>query len=58
MRRKKEVEDFNGQAPLFDAPDDKILAFDMFRGISPGIFSDVDLDNPAQKIEEDIIPQD
>ncbi|WP_187370817.1 hypothetical protein [Bacillus timonensis] len=58
MKRKKEVEDFNGEAPLFDAPDDKILAFDMFRGISPGLFSDVDLDNPAKKIEDDIISQD
>ncbi len=57
MKRKEDVNK-EPDAPLFDAPDDKILAFDMFRGISPGIFSDVDLDNPAKKIEDDIISQD
>ncbi|MFS0864426.1 hypothetical protein [Fredinandcohnia sp. 179-A 10B2 NHS] len=58
MKRKSEDIDYKGDAPLFEAPDDKILAFDMFRGPSPGIFSDVDLDNPGRKIEEDINNQD
>jgi len=57
MKRKEDANN-KPDAPLFDAPDDKILAFDMFRGISPGLFSDVDLDNPAKKIEDDIISQD
>ncbi|WP_453994245.1 hypothetical protein [Bacillus nitroreducens] len=57
MKRKDEVKS-NPVVPLFDAPDDKILAFDMFRGVSPGLFSDVDLDNPGKKIEDDIISQD
>ncbi|KAA9012660.1 hypothetical protein [Niallia endozanthoxylica] len=38
------------KVPFFDAPDGKILAFDMFRGPSPGFFSDMDLNNPGEKI--------
>ncbi|WP_449537354.1 hypothetical protein [Ferdinandcohnia sp. Marseille-Q9671] len=58
MKREDETNSVKRDAPLFDAPDDKILAFDMFRGISPGIFSDVDLNNPGKKIEDDILDQD
>ncbi|MDF2904128.1 MAG: hypothetical protein K0S25_1766 [Bacillus sp. (in: firmicutes)] len=44
------------KAPLFEAPDRKILATgDMFRGPSTGITSDLDLDNPGRNLpEEDI----
>jgi hypothetical protein len=41
------------KAPYFDAPDDKILAFDMFRGPSIGILSNFDLENPGRKQNED-----
>ncbi|WP_071393746.1 hypothetical protein [Bacillus tuaregi] len=37
------------KVPFFEAPDNKILAFDMFRGPSPGFFSDLDLNNPGGK---------
>jgi hypothetical protein len=40
------------KAPYFDAPDDKILAFDMFRGPSMGILSNFDLENPGRKQNE------
>ena len=38
-------------APLFDAPDGKILATgDMFRGPSTGVSSEFDLNNPGNKL--------
>ncbi|WP_338449210.1 hypothetical protein R4Z09_23820 [Niallia oryzisoli] len=46
LRNKK------GKDPFFDAPDGKILAFDIFRGPSTGFFSDMDLNNPGEKIKD------
>ncbi len=41
------------KTPLFEAPDGKILAVgDLFRGPSTGISSDIDLNNPGRKLEE------
>ena len=41
------------KVPIFGPPDGKILAIgDMFNGPSPGIFSDIDLNNPGKKLEE------
>jgi len=54
MKKKKENITFDEKKPYFDAPDGKILAFDMFRGPSIGILSDVDLDNPGNKIQKDL----
>lgn len=40
-----------GKTPIFDAPEGKILAIgDMFRGPYTGITSDIDLENPGQKL--------
>ncbi|MCA1032507.1 hypothetical protein LCL95_15835 [Bacillus timonensis] len=58
MKKKNEKQDFNGETPFFDAPDDKILAFDMFRGPTTGVSSEFDLDNPSRKFEQDINNQD
>jgi hypothetical protein len=38
--------------PYFEAPDNKILAFDMFRGPFTGISSAFDLENPGRKQNE------
>ena len=47
--------------PVFDAPDKKILATDLFRGPYTGLFSDFDINNPGNrlmtsedKLEEDL----
>lgn len=47
-------------SPFFEAPDKKILAVDMFRGPDTGIFSDMDLSNPGQKLttERDKLEED
>ncbi|WP_110114236.1 hypothetical protein [Bacillus sp. CGMCC 1.16541] len=39
--------------PYFEAPDNKILAIDMFRGPYTGIYSDFDLSNPGTKLKVD-----
>ena len=47
--------------PFFEAPDKKILATgDMFRGPYMGISSDMDLNNPGQKLmtSEDKLEED
>ncbi|SFB18575.1 MULTISPECIES: hypothetical protein [unclassified Bacillus (in: firmicutes)] len=50
LLREKELE---LGTPLFDTPDGKILAVgDMFRGPSPGFLSEIDLNNPGQKLKE------
>ncbi|MGD6944141.1 hypothetical protein ACQCT6_19270 [Cytobacillus gottheilii] len=37
--------------PIFDAPDGKIMATgDMFRGPYTGVTSEIDLNNPGQKL--------
>lgn len=39
--------------PIFDAPDGKIMATgDMFRGPYTGISSEIDLNNPGQKLNK------
>lgn len=58
MKKKKLQQDFDERKPYFDAPDNKILSFDMFRGPSIGITSDVDLDNPGRKLQSNINEQD
>ncbi|WP_243385943.1 hypothetical protein [Bacillus kexueae] len=58
MKKKKSIPENSEKVPYFDAPDDKILAFDMFRGPSIGITSDIDLDNPGRKRNEDLNDQD
>ncbi|MEK3857609.1 hypothetical protein [Cytobacillus sp. FSL H8-0458] len=46
---KKEI-----RIPLFEAPDGKIMATgDMFRGPYTGISSDIDLNNPGNKLSRD-----
>ncbi|MCM3707617.1 MULTISPECIES: hypothetical protein [Cytobacillus] len=46
---KKEI-----KIPLFEAPDGKIMATgDMFRGPSTGITSEIDLNNPGNKLSRD-----
>ncbi|WP_264738859.1 hypothetical protein [Cytobacillus firmus] len=40
--------------PLFEAPDGKIMATgDMFRGPYTGIFSEIDLNNPGNKLSKE-----
>ncbi|EWG10654.1 hypothetical protein [Cytobacillus firmus] len=40
--------------PLFEAPDGKIMATgDMFRGPYTGISSDIDLNNPGNKLSRE-----
>lgn len=47
---KKEI-----RIPLFEAPDGKIMATgDMFRGPYTGISSDIDLNNPGNKLSRDV----
>lgn len=36
--------------PFFEAPDQKMLAVDMFRGPYTGFLSDFDLNNPGNKL--------
>ncbi|EOR23739.1 hypothetical protein KGR20_16030 [Cytobacillus oceanisediminis] len=36
--------------PFFEAPDQKILAIDLFRGPYTGFLSDFDLNNPGNKL--------
>ncbi|KAB2329037.1 hypothetical protein [Bacillus mesophilum] len=39
------------KVPIFDAPDGKIMATgDMFRGPYTGVTSEIDLNNPGQKL--------
>jgi len=40
------------KVPLFDAPDGKILTFGMFRGPHMGFFSEIDLNNLAEKYDD------
>ncbi|HEO8420116.1 hypothetical protein [Niallia sp. FSL W8-0635] len=52
---KSEEEYLNEQTskkfnPFFEAPDQKILAVDMFRGPYTGFLSDFDLNNPGNKL--------
>ncbi|WP_312095709.1 hypothetical protein [Niallia sp.] len=46
--------------PFFEAPDQKILAIDMFRGPYTGFLSDFDLNNPGNKLltSEDKLEED
>ncbi|MBY6053209.1 hypothetical protein [Cytobacillus firmus] len=46
---KKEI-----RIPLFEAPDGKIMATgDMFRGTYTGISSDIDLNNPGNRLSRE-----
>jgi len=55
----KRLENKQGEVPLFEAPDEKILATgDMFRGPSTGFTSDLDLSNPGRNLPEEDIEQD
>ncbi|MBM7704801.1 hypothetical protein [Metabacillus iocasae] len=50
MAKKNKQPEINEEIkPYFEAPDNKILAVDMFRGPYTGIYSDFDLSNPGQK---------
>ena len=51
---KKEV-----KTPIFGPPDGKILAVgDLFRGPSTGITSELDLNNPGNKLHEEDVKLD
>ncbi|WP_243291145.1 hypothetical protein [Bacillus sp. FJAT-47783] len=58
MKKKNVNTDNEEKQPFFDAADDKILAFDMFRGPSIGLTSEIDLDNPGKKLNQDLNEQD